>query len=169
MNRPLRVVLGLAPLEEEAIEAALYGGELQVLASGADGAELVELTAARAPELVLISAGLRGLDGALLERLGSLVPRIGGLALDEVAHGELRRLGVDPIVGVPLDVVALRGVPRSEHGSGATPVLVTDPAPAFAEPPRAPGVSGSVVAVLGTRGAPGASELAASFAAWVGR
>jgi MinD-like ATPase involved in chromosome partitioning or flagellar assembly len=171
VNAPLGVVLGLAPLEEEAIEEALYGGELHVLASGADAAEVVRLAAARAPDLVLISAGLPGLDRALVERLRAIGPRLAGVALDEQAHRSLRRVGIDPVVGAPLELGALRAVAYglNQAGEATASSAPTGPVAVPEWEGDAYGAPGSTVAVVGTRGAPGASELAASFAALVGR
>jgi MinD-like ATPase involved in chromosome partitioning or flagellar assembly len=166
VNAQARIVLGLAPRDEEAIEQELYGNAgLRVLGSGADAGELLRLAAAGSPDLVLLSAGLPGLDAAALASLRSLGPRLAGLALDERAAAALETLGLELVVRPPAQAGALLSLLALER---RTPGLE----PETPKPPRprgAPGRSGSVVAVLGSKGAPGASELAASFAALLAR
>ena len=160
-----RIVLGLTPAEEEAIEEALWSGGLRVLASAADAGELLELVASSRPELVLVSAELPGLDAALLARLRSLGPRLAGLALDERAEALLGRLELDRVLRPPIEaarLLELLGAPGAESEPAA--------AQSAQVPRRAPAERpGNVVAVLGSKGSPGSSELAASFAALVAR
>jgi MinD-like ATPase involved in chromosome partitioning or flagellar assembly/CheY-like chemotaxis protein len=165
VSSPARVVLGLAPPEEEAIEEVLYGsGELRVLASAADGAELLELAAAFRPDLVLLSAELPGLGAGSLARLGALGPRLAGVALDPHGAAALEALGLDLVVQAPLEAGRLLELLTPQHGPE------TEPPESSREMPRLPRRrEGSVVAFVGARGAPGASELAASFAAHAAR
>ncbi len=159
----MNVLLGLAPHEEEAIEETLYAsGKLRVLASGADAGELCALAARSRPDLVLVSAGLPGLDGAALMRLRALAPRLAGVALDERDAAALRALDLDHVLAVPLEADRLLAL-----AAGPVPAVPAVQQPRSAAP--APARSGSVIAVVGAKGAPGASELAASFAALVAR
>ena len=162
-----RLLLGLAPPDEDAIESALYGGDgLSVVASGADASELLNLAAADAVDCVLVSAGLPGLDAGHVARLRAKGLRTAGLALNEQAAALLAELDLDVIVQPPFSADGLLGLLRDRSAAReAIAAPVTSRGRAETRPQR----DGSVVAVVGSKGAPGASELAASFAALVTR
>ena len=153
-------MLGLAPLEEEAVEEVLYAsGRVEVRGSALDAHDLLELAAVESPELALVSAALPGLAAEHLERLRCAGIGLVGLARDERGAESLLRLGLEPAIRMPMRAGRLLAL----LGAGA------EPAAAAAEPstPQAP--AGRVVAVVGGRGAPGASELAGSLAALAAR
>ena len=161
-----RLLLGLIPAEEEAIEEALYRGEgVTVVASGADAHELLALAETHSAEAVLLSAALPGLEARQVARLRAAGLRTAGLALSREAASSLGELDLDLIVETPFSperLLALLGG-RSDPAEGVA---------APPEPRRGPALrarEGSVLAVIGSKGAPGSSELAASFAALVAR
>jgi Flp pilus assembly CpaE family ATPase len=162
-----RLLLGLVPPDEDAIENVLYGGEgLSVVASGADASELLNLATADAVDCVLVSAELPGLDAGHVARLCAQGLRTAGLALNEQAAAVLAELDLDVIVQPPFSMDRLLGLLRDRSAEKeAIAAAVTSRARAETRPQR----DGSVLAVVGSKGAPGASELAASFAARVAR
>lgn len=161
----VRVLLGLAPPDERAIEEILYGSELlSILAGGASGSELIGLASAHAVDAVLLSHDLPGLDAGCVSRLRAKGLRTVGVAVSDAAAAVLGEYDVDVVVRPPLSL---------------TDLLEQLQEPADEQPPtRTNGSSnsrvqeserrrGNVLAVVGSKGAPGASELAASFAAVV--
>lgn len=159
MNTPVRVLLGLVPTDEQAIEQLLYGGEqLLVTGAGANASELLTLAHARGAEVALVSPDLPGLDAGSVARLRANGVHTIGLALDESAASALASLDVDAIARPPLSVQQL----LEEARNTGTP-------PPGAVGPRLEGEPSAgranVLAVVGGKGAPGASELALSFAA----
>ncbi len=160
-----RLLLGLIPAEEEAIEQALYLGEgLSVVASGADADELLALAQTQQAEAVLLSAALPGLDPALVARLRASGLRTAGLALNREAASFLAGLDLDLVVEAPFSPEQLLALLAGREA----PARVAAPS----ESRRRPAVrarEGSVLAVVGSKGAPGSSELAASFAGLVAR
>jgi hypothetical protein len=162
----LPVVLALTPDAERAVEHFLFGRDavLEPRASAAEADELErEVLAAEAPT-VLLSPDLWGLTAAHCARVRACGVRVAGLARDSRERQQLLGLGVDDVVE-PGDseeafLAALRG-PAEEEAE----------APAFPEPAELPAAlpadegKGSVLAVIGCKGAPGASECAGSLAA----
>jgi Flp pilus assembly CpaE family ATPase len=163
----LPVVLALTPDAERTVEHLLFGRAalLEPRASAAEAAELEQEAQAVEAAAVLMSPDLSGLTAAHCARVRALGIRIAGLARDSHQRQELLALGVDEIVE-PTDseqafLAALRGRVDPEP---ETPPLAAQ----HAEPPPArpaAEASGSVLAVIGSKGAPGASECAASLAA----
>jgi Flp pilus assembly CpaE family ATPase len=159
------VILALTPVAERGVEHLLFGRDAVVepRASAAEADELehaVPLTAAAA---VLASPDLSGLTAAHCARLRACGLNVVGLARDARERQELLALGVDEVVE-PGDseeafLAALRGRACEEA------------APARSEPADLPAalpadeVTGNLLAVIGSKGAPGASECAASLAA----
>jgi hypothetical protein len=160
-ERP-RVVLALTPVGERAIEELVFGSEPAVVpvASAADGEELAELAAEVQAEAVLLSPELSGLTAARCARVRAAGLRVVGIALDETGERTLAALAADRVVRPPasredlLETVGHESEPAPAHAS----------APARDIPKRGAG-EGTVVCVLGSKGAPGASECAASLAA----
>lgn len=161
MNAPVRVLLGLVPTDEQAIEQLLYGGEqLLVTGAGANASELLALALAhaRGAEVALVSPDLPGLDAGSVARLRASGVHTIGLALDESAASALACLDVDAIARPPLSVQQLLEQAR-DNATG----------PPGALGPRLDGGArtgrANVLALVGGKGAPGASELALSLAA----
>ena len=152
------VVLALTPVAERAIEPLLFGPQAVVEPRASVG-EADELEHQVGPhiEALLLSPDLSGLTAAHCARARARGARIVGIALDDHDRQALAALAVDETVDATAEAEALRRALRS------TPIIVTaEPALAASGPERR---DGSVVAVIGSKGAPGASECAASLAA----
>jgi Flp pilus assembly CpaE family ATPase len=161
------VVLALSPIAERQIESLLFDHEppLELLSSVAVADELPREVQQRSPEAVLLSPELSGLTQGHCERVRAAGTRLVGLALDQHERDMLDALGVDVTIGAEVSREELLSAvgPRSRELHAAQNVAVASSPPVR----RAQQAEsrGSVVAVLGVRGAPGASELAASLAA----
>ena len=165
----LPVVLALTPMAERAIEHLLFGRDavIEPRASAAEADELDHEVPVAAAAAVLVSPDLSGLNPAHCARARACGARVVGLARDSRERQELLALGVDEVVE-PDDsedafLAALRGLTAEEAEERAA-----------SEPAEVPGAlpandgAGSVLAVIGSKGAPGASECAASLAALAG-
>ena len=157
-SRP-RIVLALTPLVERTIEDDLFGSAttVEVVASASEADELNTLVSAHEADAVLLSPDLSGLSGAHCARASAAGLRVIGLALDVIGREALAGLGVDEVLVHPLAdgalVEAVRGpanIPAKPAVRRSAPKKKTD---------------GTVIAVVGAQGAPGASECAASLAA----
>ena len=159
-----RLLLGLTPLAERAIEDVLFSGQLTVVGSAADAGELLSLADRADADAVLLSAELSGLAEAHTARLRSRGLRLVGLALDHRSGETLRALGVDEVVEPPLQPADLARRLGGDHEVGES-----EQSPRVE--PRQPvrrqrrERSGNVIAVVGCAGSPGSSECAASLAA----
>jgi Flp pilus assembly CpaE family ATPase len=166
MSERPRVVLALSPIAERQIESLLFDHEppLELLSSVAVADELPREVQQRSPEAVLLSPELSGLTQGHCERVRATGTRLVGLALDQHERDMLDVLGVDATIGAEVSREELLSAvgPRSREPHDAPTVTVVSPTPVRREYAQG---RGSVVAVLGVRGAPGASELAASLAA----
>jgi Flp pilus assembly CpaE family ATPase len=161
----VRVLLGLAPPDEQAIEELLYGSEwLSVIAAGASASELISLASAHAADAVLLSPDLPGLDAGGVSRLRAAELRTIGVAATDAAAGMLADDDVDVIVRPPLTQAELLEHLREPAGDQPQSAGTASSLPSRMREPRR---RGNVLAVVGSKGAPGASELAASFAARV--
>lgn len=163
------VVLALSPIAERQIEALLFDREppLDLLSSVAVADELPREVQQREPEAVLLSPELSGLTQGHCERVRATGTRLVGLALDQHERGMLDALGVDATINAEVsreELLAAVGPPSREAHDNATQNVgvVSSPSVRRERAER----RGSVVGVLGVRGAPGASELAASLAAF---
>lgn len=165
MSEPPRVVLALTPVAERAIEDLVFGAEPAVtpVASAADGEELAELADEVQAEAVLLSPELSGLTTARCAEVRARGLRVVGIALDETGERALATLAADHVVRAPASRQELLGAVGDEADSAPARAA----APARATPKREAG-EGTVVAVLGSKGSPGASECAASLAALAG-
>jgi Flp pilus assembly CpaE family ATPase len=152
------VVLALTPVAERAIEPLLFGPQAVVEPRASVGeADELEHQVGPHVEALLVSPDLSGLTAAHCARARARGARIVGIALDDHDRQALAALAVDETVDATADADALRRAFRS------TPMIVTaERAPAASDPERR---DGSVVAVIGSKGAPGTSECAASLAA----
>jgi hypothetical protein len=163
MSSRLRVVLALSPRDEQAVEHLLFAehAEFVLVASALDAHELERLTDERRADVALVSADLPGLSPSRCVRFRSSGIRLVGLAGDEHAAAALNAFGVDAIVDEAVDRDALRAV---LHGSeSSAPVERKDVSDSRAH--DSAGDAGTALAVIGTRGAPGATECAVSLAA----
>jgi hypothetical protein len=160
-DRP-RILLALTPLVERDVEAELFGATtvLDVLASAADAHELDELLRTHRADALLVSPDLSGLAGAHTAAASAAGLRVIGLALDDVGREALGTLGVDEILTLPIDEGALATAAR-----GPAPPPAKPAAPPAAESAGGAVDDSNVVVVVGSKGAPGASECAASLAA----
>jgi Flp pilus assembly CpaE family ATPase len=163
---PVRVLLGLAPPDEQAIEELLYGSEeLKIIAGGASASELIGVAAAHAADAILLSHDLPALDAGTISRLRAKGLRTIGVAASDAAAAALDELDVDAVLRHPFALEDLLGELRepmdeqaqmSRNGSAGAPTRERDR-------------NGNVLAVIGSKGAPGASELALSLATLVAR
>ncbi len=160
----LPVVLALTPAAELEVEHAVFGREalLEVRASVSEADELEHEVSTCDAAGVLVSPDLSGLTATHCARVRAQGLRAVGLARDARERQQLLALGVDEIVH-PSDsqqtfLSALRG-PTGPTETTAAPQSVD---PALTRPGGGEAV-GSVIAVIGSKGAPGASECAASL------
>jgi len=174
----LPVVLGLTPDAERAVEHLLFGrgAVLEPRASAAEADELEQEVLLAETAAVLLSPDLAGLTAAHCARVRACGARIAGLARDAHERQELLALGVDEVVE-PTDSEHAFLAALQDQADGSTFHAQADgeaEAPTPSEPvveaqrPRRPSADqekGSVLAVIGSKGAPGASECAASLTA----
>ncbi len=156
------VVLALTPVAERAIEPLLFGAQAVVepLASVGEADELDHEIGPNT-EAVLLSPDLSGLTPAHCVRARSRGARLVGIALDEDDRQALSALAVDATVDAEAGADTLR---RALHDAPTAPTPAP-PAAAASSEVR----TGSVIAVIGSKGVPGASECAASLAALAAR
>jgi hypothetical protein len=159
-ERP-RVILALTPPTERAIEELLFGQEapLAPAASVAEADELERMLDA-GHTAVLLSPELAGLTPGHCARARAAGLRLVGIALDERDQQLLSMLGADAVVPA--------GCTAADLHAAIVGVSVDRPSPAqVSEATRqeARGDGGALVAVVGSKGAPGASECAVSLAA----
>jgi Flp pilus assembly CpaE family ATPase len=172
----LPVVLALTPVAERAVEHLLFGrgAVLEPRASASDADELEQEVLLTDAAAVLLSPDLSGLTAAHCARVRACGARIAGLARDSGERQELLALGVDDVVE-PTDpeqaiLAALKGSEDEQSEASAPPEHVEAPAQHTTLGARethagTDAEKGSVLAVIGSKGAPGASECAASLAA----
>jgi len=154
------VVLALTPVAERAIEPWLFGEQAAVapMASVGEADELERDATAPGLSAALISPGLSGLTTGHLERVRAYGLRLVGIALDEHDEQVLSSLGVDAIVDAAASPDTLLTSIHDEQPRAPS-------APTVSPIPSEPGEQrGTLLAVVGTKGAPGASECAASLA-----
>lgn len=161
----LPVVLALTPVAERSVEHFLFGraAVLEPRASAAEADELEHKVMEAEATTVLVSPDLSGLTAAHCARVRSCGVRVAGLARDSRERQQLLALGVDEVVE-PGDseeafLAGLRGPTDEEAEASAVLEPAELPAALSADEGK-----GSVLAVIGSKGAPGASECAASLA-----
>jgi len=164
----LPVVLALSPLAERSVEQLLFGRTaiLEPRASANDAAELEQELSLAQATAVLVSVDLPGLTAAHCAQVRGRGTRIVGLAHDAYERQQLLSLGVDEVVE-PGDseqtvLAALKGQETPDADTLEQPP--DEPTPVTTGPGE-PAGGGSLLVVLGSKGAPGASECAASLAA----
>jgi hypothetical protein len=162
MSERPRILLALTPLVEREVEAQLFGAttSVEIVASAAVADELPELARTDPADAVLLSPDLAGLTGAHCAAAHAAGLRVIGLALDEIGRETLAALGVDEVLELPLEPGALVA---AAHGPAL--VAARPPASPASQTPSATDGGSSVVVVIGSKGAPGASECAASLGA----
>jgi Flp pilus assembly CpaE family ATPase len=160
------VWLALTPLAERACEAWFFGEHptFTPLGSVSEADELDRLALGGDAVALLLSPGLSGLTAGHCERSRARGLRLVGVALDERDRELLHRLGVDTVISPDEDAQRLTEIVRADH---RVIQLAAQPREPRTEQRR--DGDGTAVAVIGARGAPGASELAASLAALANR
>jgi hypothetical protein len=166
-ERP-NVILALTPLAEREVESLLFDesdAKVTLTSSVAEADDLARAIEDERPDAILLSCELSGITPAHCARAKTAGVRIVGLALDGQERDALKRLGVDSIIdstasGVDL-LAAIRGAPDAAEPPPAVP-------PTKQRTERGDD-AGSVLAVIGAKGAPGASECAASLTALAAR
>jgi len=161
------VLLALSPIVEQRIATLLFGGQAAVTVA----ASLVELGALERTladnnanaEALLVSADMPDLTASLLSHARSKGLRLVGIATDEHDATLLRDLPLDTVLTDPIDAHALQAaVHESTRDSSNGAAATADLRPRKRHDRER---QGTVLAVVGSRGAPGASELACSLAA----
>ncbi|MGD1059369.1 MAG: hypothetical protein ABR992_18380 [Solirubrobacteraceae bacterium] len=161
MIRPT-VILALIPIAEREIEPLLFDptdAPLTLLASAVEGDELQHAVEQDHPDAVLLSPALSGVSAAHCAQVRARGARLIGLALDERDRDALAALGVDETIYSTVTREELLSAIRG--AASARPV----PAPQPVSSRERREETGSILAVIGAKGAPGASECAASLAA----
>lgn len=158
----LPVVLALSPAAELEVEHAVFGRDalLEVRASVAEADELEHEVAVCSAVGVLVSPDLSGLTASHCARVRAQGLRAVGLARDARERQQLLALGVDEIVQPSDSQQAFLSALRGPTGPTEKPTAPQSPSLAR---PGAGEAAGSVIAVIGSKGAPGASECAASL------
>ena len=160
------VVLGLTPAAERSVEHVLFGRDavLDPQAGAADADDLERAVSETDVAAVLLSCDLAGLDSGHCARIRARGVCVVGLAKDSWERQRLLALGVDDVLG-PEDpeeafLTALGGPRQNEIDTSSHGTHEEVATARFDDMER-----GSVLAVIGSKGAPGASECAASLAA----
>jgi MinD-like ATPase involved in chromosome partitioning or flagellar assembly len=158
------VLLALSPLVEQQVAPLLFGDEAAVTVASS----LVELAAIERTladgthaEALLISADLPDLSASALSRARSYGLRALGIAADQHDAALLRDLPLDAIITSPVDTTELLAAVRPPVNESRPAQVGEQRAIRRRERQR----DGTVLAVVGSRGAPGASELACSLGA----
>ena len=176
MTGPTDVIAALTPPAEDAIADAIFAATAPYVlrASLVEADELEAHAAESAACAVLVSPDLPGLTPGHCARLRGLGFRLVGVALDDSAAEQLERLGIDAIVSPDPTVATLAAALAGDATSDFPAASAAEP-PAIegwfaSEQPEAGAAGrGSLLAVIGGKGAPGASECASSLAAVAGQ
>jgi Flp pilus assembly CpaE family ATPase len=154
------ILLGLTPLAERAVEPLLFGdgAAVELAGSAAEADELERLADGSAAVAALVSPQLSGITAGHCARVRAAGLRLIGLALDDHERDALDALGVEVVIGDDATAEELAEAAREQRPA---------PAPRTRPQPRATGDRRALVAVIGSKGAPGASEVAASLASLV--
>jgi Flp pilus assembly CpaE family ATPase len=160
-ERP-RALLALTPIAERAIEPLLFGDDAPAIlvSSVAEADELEREARESRAAAALISPQLSGLTGGHCARVRAAGLRLVGLALDERDREALNVLGIDQVVDADVPTGALAAALEDDRSASVQHQARRPGAP---EPER----MDAVLAVVGSKGAPGSSECAASLAALV--
>jgi hypothetical protein len=166
-ERP-NVILALTPLAEREVESLLFDeadATVTLVSSVAEADDLTRAIEDERPDAILLSCELSGITPAHCARAKTAGVRIVGLALDDHERDALKGLGVDSTIDSSVSgsdlLAAIRGAPNTAEPPSAAP-------PTKQRHERGDD-AGSVLAVIGAKGAPGASECAASLTALAAR
>lgn len=166
-EHPPPVLLALSPMAEQSVAPLLFGEQaaVRVVASLVELAALertVEENGADAVAL-LVSADLSDFAPGPLGRVRSHGLRIVGVARDEDDAARLREQPLDVVLTLPISEQELAAAVQAPAANTTNGAAIASGPPTT----RAHGRErrGTVLAVVGSRGAPGASELASSLAA----
>jgi MinD-like ATPase involved in chromosome partitioning or flagellar assembly len=158
------VLVALSPLVEQQVAPLLFGDEAAVTVASS----LVELAAIERTladgthaEALLISADLPDLSASTLSRARSYGLRALGIAADQHEAALLRDLPLDAILTAPVDATELLAAVRPPVNESRPAQVGEQRAIRRRERHR----DGTVLAVVGSRGGPGASEFACSLGA----
>jgi hypothetical protein len=166
-GQPPAVLLALSPLVEQNVAPLLFGEQAAVKVA----ASLLELAALERTMqdsgadavALLVSADLSGFTPGPLGRARSYGLRVVGIARDEDEAALLRELPLDAVLTTPIDGSLLQAAVQAPTGSTTNGGSTAAAAPTSEAHGREQ--NGTVLAVVGSRGAPGASEPASSLAA----
>ena len=159
------VLLALSPIVEQNVAPLLFGEQATVRVV----TSLVELPALERTldngsdaVALIVSADLSGFAPGPLVRARSRGLRVVGIARDDDEAAFLRELPLDSVFTTAIDGPTLQAAVRASVGSANN----GDATATARSTPRARGRErqATVLAVVGSRGAPGASELAGSLA-----
>lgn len=159
-DRP-RLLLALTPIAERAIERLLFGAEapVELVGSAAEADELDRLADRDDAVAVLVSPQLPGISAGHCARLRATGLRIVGVARDDDDRQQLAHLGADAVIDA--DIAPERLVSAvSSSASSDDPRQRTDAAAG-----QGHDAGRALLAVVGSKGAPGTTECAASLAA----
>ena len=162
MSERPTVILALTPLAERELEPLLFDvtdAPLTLLSSAVEGDELQRAVEQEKPDAVLVSPELSGLTTRQCTQIRAVGTRLIGVALDERERRGLDAMSIEQLIDPAISrdelLLAVRGTTEQIQHAPVTP------APAI---PERRNDAGTILAFVGTKGAPGASECAASLA-----
>ena len=166
-EQPPAVLLALSPVVEQSVAPLLFGQQaaVRVVASLVELAALERTLQDSGADAValLVSADLSDFTPGPLGRARSHGLRVVGIARDEEDAALLRELPLDAVLTVPIDGPGLHAATHASIESTNNGTALATAAPTSRT--RGRERQGTVLAVIGSRGTPGASELAGSLAA----
>lgn len=163
-----RVVSALSPLCEREIEGLLFDNDapLELASRVLEADELLRTVGEeQGVEAVLLSPELSGLSAAHCARVRATGARLIGVALDQHERELLDTLEVDASIDSTITGEELLNAVRTQ----ATTTESSRPTPAPAPVGERREKQGTIVAVIGAKGAPGSSECAVSVAGLAAR
>lgn len=164
-GRGSSVLLALTPVAERAIEHLLFGDTPAVVPIASVGeADELETTAQahRDAAAVLLSPQLSGLSTGHCERVRARGLRLIGVALDEHDEHALRSFAVEAVITANSTSAELLAAIQAPAAEPPTDNRRPHTVKAASKPCRLG--DGTALAVIGSRGAPGSGECAASLA-----
>lgn len=166
-EQPPGVLLALSPPVEQIVAPLLFGEQaaVRVVASLVELAALERTVHDSGADAValLVSPDLSDFTPGPLSRARSRGLRVVGIARDEDEAAPLREMALDVVLTAPIDRAQLQAAVQASSGSTNNGTVIATAPPTSRAHDRER--RGTVLAVVGSRGAPGASELASSLAA----